>query len=87
MRHPAVHEAAVVAIPHPRWQERPFLILVSQQDAEILGQSILRVDHFQHGGFSCLIAQGGEPHVVGGQFGGQPVSDSISECAPVSASP
>jgi fatty-acyl-CoA synthase len=27
-RHPAVQEAAVVAIPHPRWQERPFLILV-----------------------------------------------------------
>jgi acyl-CoA synthetase (AMP-forming)/AMP-acid ligase II len=35
MRHPAVQEAAVVAISHPRWQERPFLILVSRQDAEI----------------------------------------------------
>jgi fatty-acyl-CoA synthase len=27
-RHPSVSEAAVVAIPHPRWQERPFLIVV-----------------------------------------------------------
>jgi fatty-acyl-CoA synthase len=27
-RHPAVAEAAVVAIPHPRWQERPFLIVL-----------------------------------------------------------
>jgi fatty-acyl-CoA synthase len=27
-RHPSVAEAAVVAIPHPRWQERPFLIVV-----------------------------------------------------------
>lgn len=27
-RHPAIAEAAVVAMPHPRWQERPFLILV-----------------------------------------------------------
>ncbi len=27
-RHPAVTEAAVVATPHPRWQERPFLIVV-----------------------------------------------------------
>ncbi len=27
-RHPAVAEAAVIAIPHPRWQERPFLIVV-----------------------------------------------------------
>jgi acyl-CoA synthetase (AMP-forming)/AMP-acid ligase II len=29
-RHSAVQEAAVVAIPHPRWQERPFLILVAR---------------------------------------------------------
>ena len=28
--HPAVVEAAVVSIPHPRWQERPFLIVVSR---------------------------------------------------------
>ena len=27
-RHPAVAEAAVIAIPHPRWQERPFLIVL-----------------------------------------------------------
>src|SRR3984957_1989726 len=26
--HPAVAEAAVIAIPHPRWQERPFLIVL-----------------------------------------------------------
>ena len=29
-RHPAIAEAAVVAIPHPRWQERPFLIAVAR---------------------------------------------------------
>lgn len=29
MRHPAVREAAVLAIPHPRWQERPFLVVVA----------------------------------------------------------
>jgi fatty-acyl-CoA synthase len=27
-RHPSVAEAAVLAIPHPRWQERPFLIVL-----------------------------------------------------------
>ena len=27
-RHPAVAEAAVIAIPHPLWQERPFLIVL-----------------------------------------------------------
>jgi acyl-CoA synthetase (AMP-forming)/AMP-acid ligase II len=26
-RHPAVQAAAVLAIPHPRWQERPFLVV------------------------------------------------------------
>ena len=29
-RHPAIAEAAVVAIPHPKWQERPFLIAVAR---------------------------------------------------------
>ena len=28
--HPAVQEAAVLAVPHPKWQERPLLIVVSQ---------------------------------------------------------
>jgi fatty-acyl-CoA synthase len=31
-RHPAVAEAAVVAIPHPRWQERPLLIVVPREE-------------------------------------------------------
>jgi acyl-CoA synthetase (AMP-forming)/AMP-acid ligase II len=35
LRHPAVHEAAVVAVPHPRWQERPFLIVVTEEDARV----------------------------------------------------
>ena len=28
-RHPAVREAAVIAMPHPRWQERPLLVIVT----------------------------------------------------------
>jgi acyl-CoA synthetase (AMP-forming)/AMP-acid ligase II len=28
-RHPAVREAAVIAIAHPRWQERPLLVIVA----------------------------------------------------------
>jgi acyl-CoA synthetase (AMP-forming)/AMP-acid ligase II len=35
MRHPAVREAAVVAMSHPRWQERPFLIVVLMEDATV----------------------------------------------------
>ena len=30
--HPAVLEAAVIPIPHPRWQERPFLVVVPQAE-------------------------------------------------------
>jgi fatty-acyl-CoA synthase len=35
MRHPAVQEAAVVAMQHPRWQERPFLIVVPAGNAAV----------------------------------------------------
>jgi 3-(methylthio)propionyl---CoA ligase len=35
MRHPAVQEAAVVAMHHPRWQERPFLIVVLTESASV----------------------------------------------------
>ncbi len=35
MRHPSVQEAAVVAMQHPRWQERPFLILVLTENATV----------------------------------------------------
>jgi acyl-CoA synthetase (AMP-forming)/AMP-acid ligase II len=38
-RHPAVAEAAVIAIPHPRWQERPFLIVLPRAE---LSPDVLR---------------------------------------------
>ena len=31
--HPAVQEAAVIGLPHPKWQERPFLIIVPKEGA------------------------------------------------------
>ncbi|MCF7548010.1 long-chain-fatty-acid--CoA ligase [Pseudonocardia sp. WMMC193] len=33
---PAVEDAAVIAIPHPRWQERPLALVVSQDSPEVL---------------------------------------------------
>ncbi len=63
-RHLAVAEAAVIAIPHPRWQERPFLIVLRRAEvtpdelrahlAELvpkwwLPESIAFVDSLPHG--------------------------------------
>lgn len=40
IRHPAVHEAAVVAMPHPRWQERPFLVVVIEEGASVSAEEL-----------------------------------------------
>ncbi len=41
--HPAVAEAAVVAIPHPKWDERPLLIIVPKPGATPPGPEEMRV--------------------------------------------
>jgi len=40
--HPAVAEAAVVGIHHPKWDERPLLIIVKKKDAQLTREDMLK---------------------------------------------
>jgi len=40
--HPGIAEAAVIAMPHPKWDERPLLIAVAQADAAEDKESVLK---------------------------------------------
>ena len=39
--HPDIVEAAVIAVPHERWQERPFLIAVRRQGSDVTAADVL----------------------------------------------
>ncbi|MEW6707125.1 MAG: 3-(methylthio)propionyl-CoA ligase [Pseudomonadota bacterium] len=41
MAHPAVHEAAAIACRHPKWDERPLLVVVKKPGAEITKEEML----------------------------------------------
>ena len=38
--HPSVKEAAVIAIPHPRWQERPLAVVVLAEGRCVTGEEL-----------------------------------------------
>jgi fatty-acyl-CoA synthase len=38
---PGVHEAAAIGLPHPRWDERPLLVIVCRKDAAVTREEVL----------------------------------------------
>ncbi len=42
---PGVAEAAVIAVPHPKWDERPLLLVIKEKDAEVTKEQI--VEHLE----------------------------------------
>ena len=41
MGHPAVHEAAAIACRHPKWDERPMLVVVKKPGADLTREEML----------------------------------------------
>jgi len=41
MAHPAVHEAAAIACFHPKWDERPLMVVVKKPDASVTKEELL----------------------------------------------
>src|SRR5256885_4407744 len=40
--HPAVAEAAVVGVRHPKWDERPLLIVVKKKDSQVTREELIK---------------------------------------------
>jgi fatty-acyl-CoA synthase len=41
MGHPDVAEAAVIGLPHPKWDERPLLVVVAKPGCELLADAVI----------------------------------------------
>jgi fatty-acyl-CoA synthase len=40
--HPSISESAIIGIPHPKWQERPLLLVVKKEGKEVTKEELLK---------------------------------------------
>ncbi|MGH9114289.1 MAG: AMP-binding enzyme, partial [Acidimicrobiales bacterium] len=43
LAHPAVSDAAVIGVPHPKWQERPVALVVAKPGSGVTAEEVLDV--------------------------------------------
>lgn len=41
MSHPAVHMAACIGVPHPKWDERPIIVVVKRPGMEVAAANLI----------------------------------------------
>lgn len=54
--HPAVGEATVIGIPHPKWGETPLALIVPKPDAEVVEEDVIAFCRERLAGFKCPTA-------------------------------
>jgi acyl-CoA synthetase (AMP-forming)/AMP-acid ligase II len=54
--HPAVREAAAVAIPHPKWMETPLLFVILNEGARVGAAELMAWGNKRLGKFQCVSA-------------------------------
>jgi len=71
MGHPAVREAAVIAVPHPKWQERPLAAVVLKEGEQVTAEQLKK---FLEGKFAqwqvpdAIVFVPGLPHTPTGKL-------------------
>ena len=87
MAYPGVAEAAVIAIPHPKWMERPLACVVAKEGADLNRDEIL--DYLRQQGLSRwglpddIVFIDEIPKTSVGKFSKRDLRDKFSDYRPI----